>query len=94
MRKLRSALQTGIVALMGGVFLYGLARFPDGPIHPCEPGGAYLFTQHPDDYCGKQGQPHTMDDYRAYQLWHTALSIIWPLGIGALILIKYLDRKS
>jgi hypothetical protein len=38
-----------IVTIMLMLFVYGLVRFPDAPLHSCVDHG----------YCGKQGQPHT-----------------------------------
>jgi hypothetical protein len=69
----------GIVGIaMAGYFAYGLIRFPDSPIHPCGQGR----------YCGKQGQPRTLEDYRAHQLWQTGLMWGWPVGMVLIILIK------
>jgi hypothetical protein len=67
-----------VAATMFGYFAYGMVRFPDSPIHPCDDGR----------YCGKQGQPHTLKDYHAHQLWQTGLMWGWPLGMVALVLIK------
>jgi hypothetical protein len=67
-----------VIATMIGYFAYGLVRFPDSPIHPCGEGR----------YCGKQGQPRTLADYRAHQLWQTGLMWGWPLGMVVLFLIK------
>lgn len=67
-----------IVAVMFVVFLYGLVRFPDGPIHPCDPNG----------YCGKQGQPHTAQQYRAYRNWETTMLYLWPVGLISLVLLN------
>jgi hypothetical protein len=67
-----------VAATMLGYFAYGVVRFPDSPIHP----------RGEDRYCGKQGQPRTREDYHAHQQWQTGLLWGWPLGIGALILIR------
>ena len=67
-----------VMATMLGFLVYGLVRFPDSPIHPCGDGG----------YCGKQGRPHSIEDYRAHQFWQTGLMWLWPLGMIALFLIK------
>jgi hypothetical protein len=66
-----------IVATVFVVFDQGLTRFPDNPIEPCGT----------NRYCGKQGQPHTREEYRAYRRWQTTMLILWPGGfltIGAL----------
>ena len=64
-----------------GLFVYGLAVFPDSPYKPCDgPGG----------YCGKGGRPHIASEYQAQQKWQTALFISAPLGILAGI---YLFRR-
>lgn len=67
-----------IVAIMLVFFLYGMVRFPDGPIHPCGR----------NRYCGKQGQPHTLQQYRAYELWDTTLLYLWPAGLISLVLLN------
>jgi hypothetical protein len=59
-------------------FAYGMARFPDSPIHPCKVNHS----------CGKQGQPHTYDDFRAFAAWQTTFTYAWPAGIFALVLLK------
>jgi hypothetical protein len=67
-----------VVTAMVGYFAYGMIRFPDSPIHPCGQ----------DRYCGKQGQPRTLEDYRAHQLWQTGLMWGWPVGMVVIVLIK------
>ena len=42
-----------LLASMLCYFFYGVARFPDAPIEPCGT----------NQYCGKQGQPHTLDEF-------------------------------
>jgi hypothetical protein len=66
-----------ITAGMLGVFSYGLLRFPDAPLHPC---GL-------DSYCGKQGQPHSEKEYRAFVLWQSTLEWTWLPGMLALLLL-------
>jgi hypothetical protein len=65
----------GVVnATMIVLFAYGVFRFHDGPIHPCPEGR----------YCGKQGQPHTLRDYQAFQFWESGMMLVWPLGMVAM----------
>jgi len=78
MKQLWKILAGIVIAIMLGYFAYGLVRFPDAPIHPCGE----------NRYCGKQGQPRTVEDYRAHQMWQTGLMWGWPLGIVVLVLIK------
>jgi hypothetical protein len=66
-----------IVIGMGTIFLYGAVRFRNAPIHECATG-----------YCGKQGQPHTVADYRAFSVWETTFFIVWPLGLAVLYFLQ------
>ena len=59
------------------LFVYGLIRYPDLPIREC-----------PSGYCGKQGQPHTAAEYRAFNAWQITLVIGWPIGIAALLFLQ------
>jgi hypothetical protein len=75
-------------------FGYGIVRFADGPIHKCVEGRIYLYKQHPDGYCGKQGQSHTAADYASFEKWSDTMFIMWPLGIAALmILLRHHMRR-
>jgi len=78
MKDLWKILGAIVVIAMVGYFAYGMIRFPDSPIHPCGQGR----------YCGKQGQPHTLEDYRGDQLWQTGLMGGWPVGMVLIVLIK------
>jgi hypothetical protein len=69
---------------MFSAFGYGLLRFPDGPIHPCAAHG----------YCGKQGQPHTLHDFNAFQAWETAMLWLWPIGLVTLMLLRRPRERS
>ena len=60
MQKTRS-LSYCIGLVMVVLFVYGLIRYPDLPIREC-----------PSGYCGKQGQPHTAAEYRAFNAWQRA----------------------
>ncbi len=80
MQKLRLLLTWCIVAVMGVWFVGGMVRFPDSPIHPCATG-----------FCGKQGQPHTENDYRLHGIWSRVLLIGWPTGMLALALLNWRD---
>ena len=77
MRTLRKVATWLLGATMACIFVYGLVRFPDNPIHPCAEHG----------YCGKQGQPHTEQDFRAFSQWDGLMSY-WPVGIIALIVLQ------
>jgi hypothetical protein len=60
-----------IVTMMLMLFVYGLVRFPDAPLHSCVDHG----------YCGKQGQPHTQREFEAFEIWQNTLFWIWPIGM-------------
>ena len=79
---------------MIAVFSVFVGYFGDGPIEPCGPTIAYAIKQHPDGYCGKQGQPHTLADYQAYEKWSRIFWIGWPIGLGALAFLAYATRKT
>ncbi len=72
---------------MLSTFGYGMARFPDYPIEKCVEGRTYLLKEHPDGYCGKQGQPHTAADYALFENWQRLLFIGWPVGMAALVIL-------
>ncbi len=76
--KIRKTASATISAIMLVIFFYGILRFPDGPIHPC---GI-------NRYCGKQGQPHTLQQYRAFKSWETTFVYIWPVGLLSLWLLN------
>jgi hypothetical protein len=83
-RKLWTVLEACIATVMLVFFAYGIIRYPDGPIHPCPEHG----------YCGKQGQPHTVQDYDGHMTWQTCLMIGWPLGMLAIFLLKRYKPKA
>jgi hypothetical protein len=76
--KIRKAATVVIAATMFVFFFYGIVRFPDGPIHPCGT----------NRYCGKWGRPHTLQQYRAFEIWETTLIYMLPVGIISLALLN------
>jgi hypothetical protein len=75
----------GTTALfMVAIFFYFIFRFPDGPLHECSSHG----------YCGKQGQPHSLSDFRSFIWWQTLLFWSWPPGILVLGLLQQRIPKS
>ena len=70
-----------IAGIMFVVFFYGLARFPDNPIRDC--GN--------NQYCGKQGQPHSYDDFKAFNHWTMTMLYLWPSGM---FLLFYLQKEK
>jgi hypothetical protein len=71
-----------VVALCMGLFVYGMFRYPDAPIHPCGAG-----------FCGKGNRPHTEEQYRAFVVWETALLISWPFGFAAAFALERRSRR-
>jgi hypothetical protein len=67
-----------IATLMGILFIYGLIRFPDAPLHAC--------GDH--SYCGKQGQPHTQKQFEDFDIWQNTLFWVWPIGMLALYILN------
>jgi hypothetical protein len=74
----KAQLLTYIIGLvMVVLFVCGLIRYPDLPIREC-----------PSGYCGRQGQPHTAAENRAFNAWQITLMIGWPIGIAALLFLQ------
>lgn len=86
----------GIVAgVMGIWFLGGLAMFSDAPIHKCHSYTDYEFKDHPSSICGKQGQSHTAEDMRRFEIWQCFLTLGWPVSIVVVgLLLGPKIRKS
>jgi hypothetical protein len=91
--ELRGLLEIIIILFMATWFFIGLARFPDAPIHQCSPTKHYLYADHPNGFCGKQGQSRTESEFRSFQNWQTGLFLIWPPGMLALFLLKRKRRS-
>lgn len=77
----RKLLMAAIVLSMVTWFAWGALRFPDSPVHLCSQTKDYLYTDHPQGYCGKQGQSRTEEDLRLFSFWEAGLSSIWFPGI-------------
>jgi hypothetical protein len=82
MHKARKIVSGAIGIVMLCVFVYGMVRFPDAPIHPCGH----------ESYCGKQSQTHSHEEYVAFTEWNTTLFCVWPFGLLSLFLLN--RRKS
>ena len=72
-----------IFAALICLFIYGVVRFPDGPIRPC--GN--------EQFCGKHGKFHSSDEYKSFKEWDTAMGFGWPLGLLSLFLISLRPKK-
>jgi hypothetical protein len=77
-RRRRRNASAVIGTIMLILFVYGLVRFPDAPLHTCVDHG----------YCGKQGQPHTQREFEAFEIWQNTLFWIWPIGMVALYVLN------
>jgi hypothetical protein len=64
-------------------FFSGMFRFPDAPIQLCGE----------EKYCGKQGQPHTKQDYESFHFWQKTLFITHPTAILMAILLNVFKKK-
>jgi hypothetical protein len=78
MTALRTTVTCLVLAYMLTLFGYGLVKYPDAPLHPCSSAG----------YCGKQGQPHGMEQYERFRSWQAAFEWSWPIGMLALYLLN------
>jgi hypothetical protein len=83
LKRLREILAGGIFAVMAVTLVYGLIRFPDAPIRKCIPR-----PEHPDGYCGKQGQAHTAGEYASFDAWQDTLIYVWLGGMATIVLLR------
>lgn len=63
------------------IFIYGFVSFPDAPISQCGE----------NSYCDKQGQPHTYEDYAAYNRHYSIVPWLFALSI---LSMAYLNREK
>jgi hypothetical protein len=72
--------------LAAATLVYGFITFPDAPIR--EAGSSYV---------GKQGAPHTREDYEWFKLWEmlmvASFGLAFLTGFGAVVAEK-LSRRS
>jgi len=66
-----------IGAVMLAVLIYGCVQFYDAPLRECANG-----------YCGKGGKLHTASEYRVFNIWQTAVLIVWPIGMGVVMFLQ------
>ncbi len=57
-------------------FFYGFMQFPDSPIRLCGE----------NQYCGKQGQSHTVEDFERYKRYGTINIISFPISFFLLFI--------
>jgi hypothetical protein len=78
MNTFRKNLAGIILGSMLVFFFSGILRFPDSPIQPC---GVNKF-------CGKQGQPHTLEEYNSFKTWETILLWVWLPGLITVVALR------
>jgi hypothetical protein len=81
--KIRAIVFLSVISIMGYVFHYGVTRFPDSPIAPCGT----------DQYCGKQGQLHTAEEFKDYHRWETTMLFLWPGGFITFAVLGLIQRR-
>ena len=79
----RQAARYVVGAIMAALFVYGAARFWDGPISEYE--GGYRSTHR---------IAHTAAEYRDYKIWEKTILIVWPLGLLVGFLLRDTKRKG
>ena len=77
-----------IMGAMLSWFAWGMIKFPDAPIHLCDSATDYLYPDHPMGFCGKQGQSHTAEDFRLFDMWQRTLLWVWVPGLAAVALLR------
>jgi hypothetical protein len=80
MRAVGTRISIALGCVIVAICASGIILYPDGPIHPC--------VEH--DYCGKQGQPHTRQDFDEYNVW--VKMCMWGCPVGVLVVVL-LQRK-
>src|SRR5437016_1638269 len=66
-----------IGAVMLAVLIYGSVQFYDASFRDCASG-----------YSGNCGKFHTAAESQAFNVWQTAMLIVWPVGVGVLIFLQ------
>lgn len=64
-------------------FFWGAVRFPDAPIRTCGE----------NNYCGKQGQHRSKEDFENFRRWEIGNYIAFPTTFLLLTLSKKFNKK-
>ena len=78
------ALLFAIIAACMATFFYGFLVYPDAPYKLCGP----------DQYCGKGGKPHTIQQYEEWKRWQGILIACWPFGMLASFGVSRLRKTT
>jgi hypothetical protein len=78
MIKPRNATSLAVLLYLLVLLGFGLVRYPDAPLEPCLTSS----------FCGKQGQPHTEQEYRQFLTWQALLEWTWIPGVLVLFFLN------
>jgi hypothetical protein len=79
-----------IGAWCAGCFLYGIIFFVDAPFHENIPQRPCVNAE----FCGKDGTPHTREEFEAFVVWQNVLILSWLVGLPTMWIASWVSKRQ
>jgi hypothetical protein len=79
-----------IAAWCAGCFLYGIIFFVDAPFHESTPQSPCVNAA----FCGKDGTPHTREEFEAFVAWQNMLILSWLVGLPTMWIASWVSKRQ
>ena len=77
-------------AWCAGCFLYGIIFFVDAPIRENTAQRPCLNAE----FCGKNGTPHTREEFDAFVVWQNVLILSWLVGLPTMWIASRVSKRQ
>ena len=77
-------------AWCAGCFLYGIIFFVDAPIRENTAQRPCLNAE----FCGKNGTPHTREEFDAFVVWQNVLILSWLVGLPTMWIASWVSKRQ
>jgi hypothetical protein len=79
-----------IGAWCAGCFLYGAIFFVDAPLRGTNPQRPCVNAE----FCGKDGTPHTREEFEAFVVWQNVLILSWLIGLPTMWIAGWVSKQQ
>jgi hypothetical protein len=73
-----------------GCFVYGIIFFVDAPLRESSPQKPCINAE----FCGKDGTPHTRQEFESFLVWQNTLILSWLFGVPTLWIASWIAKRQ